>query len=145
MLASKPSAAHPRTSPQVSSRPARLLWKVPATLPRPSHQTTTIVTFPPPLVAMSVARALQNVDILCAICEELAPEHYTRRYRNRRRRELANLAGVCSAFSDPATRVLWRVLLGVGPVLGLLPSVAVTKDARGYSQPKHYVSQRRVA
>lgn len=93
---------------------------------------------------MSVARALQNVDILYAICEELAPESYTRAYRYRRRRDLASVARVSHTFSNSAIPVLWRVLLGVGPVLGLIPHVAVSFYRHGtnhsWTSYKQFVS-----
>lgn len=93
---------------------------------------------------MSVERALQNVDILSAICEELAPERSTKAYTGRqsRRRDLASLARVSHTFSDTAVRVLWRVLLGIGPVLRLIPNVAATDHniPRSWAKVTHFVS-----
>ncbi|KAH9924897.1 uncharacterized protein B0H18DRAFT_1010658 [Fomitopsis serialis] len=72
---------------------------------------------------MSVATALQDFDILCAIFEEFAVERHERRQRPARRRDLARSARVCKAFTEPALRVLWRVLPGVEPLLRLLSCV----------------------
>ncbi|KAH9924900.1 uncharacterized protein B0H18DRAFT_1119687 [Fomitopsis serialis] len=76
---------------------------------------------------MSVATALQTTDILCAISEQLSVERYNRRFRGKRRADLARLARVCTAFVDPALRVLWRMLPGAGPLLRLLSCVDVVR------------------
>ena len=73
---------------------------------------------------MSAVRALLNNDVSWLICEELAMKHcHTPSERLQCRQDLARLARVCKEFQLPATRVLWRVMPDIMPLLNLISCI----------------------
>ncbi|KAM5540853.1 hypothetical protein V8D89_005497 [Ganoderma adspersum] len=81
---------------------------------------------------MATSVALTNSDILSLVfeCITLPPLDFLV-YGAEARADLARAAVVCVAFHEPATRLLWKDLTGLIPLLSLLPSSLTKVKAVG--------------
>lgn len=84
--------------------------------------------------SMSAAQVLQDSDLSWSMCEELAMERCSSRLeRDWRRQDLASPACVCRDLVYPATRVLWRVMSNIHPLLNLISYIRVVHDGNTYA------------
>lgn len=77
-----------------------------------SGVTTTIVASGEPT---SVHKALEIPEVLGFVYDELAQEN--------KQGTLASMAQVCRQFTEPALDMIWRKLVGLTPLLSVLPGV----------------------
>ena len=81
---------------------------------------------------MATSAALTNSDILSLVSECITlPPLYSLVDSAEARADLARAALVCVAFHEPATRLLWKDLTGLVPLLNLLPSSLTKMTAVG--------------